>query len=139
MDDIEHPEVLEKFQSYPSRIRKKLPYLRQLIIDTARVTEGVGKLEETLRWGEPSYIAKGGSTIRMDWKKNAPDQYVMLFHCQTSLVDTFRELYRDEFRFEGNRAIVFYLDDTIAVGKLRHCVTLALTYKKIKHLPMLGA
>ena len=57
-------------------------------------------------WGEPSYLVKGGSTIRMDWKKANPEQYAMYFHCKTKLVDTFKELYQDVFKFEGNRAII---------------------------------
>lgn len=138
MHSIEQPNVLKKFQSYPNHIRKKLLFLRQLVIDTALKTEGVGKLEETLKWGEPSYIAKGGSTIRIDWKKSNPDQYAMYFHCGTKLVDTFKELYRDELSFEGNRAIVFHEDDAVAVEALKHCIALSLTYHKIKHLPMLG-
>jgi hypothetical protein len=39
----------------------------------------------------------------MDWKKANPEQYAMYFHCKTKLVDTFKELYRDVFKFEGNR------------------------------------
>ena len=31
-------------------------FLRQLIFETAAATEVVGELEETLKWGEPSYL-----------------------------------------------------------------------------------
>ncbi len=48
-------------------------FLRHLVLETASETEGVNKLEETLKWGEPSYLTKNGSTIRMDWKKSKPD------------------------------------------------------------------
>lgn len=54
MDNIENPDVAKVFNNYPESIRKKLLYLRQLILDTASETEGVSKLEETLKWGEPS-------------------------------------------------------------------------------------
>jgi hypothetical protein len=50
------------------------------------------------------------------------------FHCQTDLVATFRELYPDEFRYGGNRSILFNTDDAIPEPALRHCVALALTY-----------
>jgi len=88
-------------------MRNKLLFLRQLILDTAAELDAVGAVEETLKWGEPSYITKSGSTIRIDWKRSNPKQYAMYFHCKTKLVDTFKELYRDQFKFEGNRAIVF--------------------------------
>ena len=93
-------------------------FLRQLILEAAAETEGVGQLEETLKWGEPSYLAKGGSTIRIEWKESRPYQYAMYFRCKTKLVDTFKELYRDKFKFEGNGAIVFNEDDEIPIEEL---------------------
>jgi hypothetical protein len=135
---IETPEVAEVFSAYPKSMRKKLMFLRKLVVETASETEGVTNLEETLKWREPSYIAKGGSAIRMDWKKTKPDQYAMYFHCQTKLVDTFKELYKNKFKFEGNRAIVFNEDDEIPIDELKHCISLALTYHSRKHLTLLG-
>jgi hypothetical protein len=138
MDKIENPEVEKVFDSYPGRMRKKLLFLRQLVLDTASENEGVGALEETLKWGEPSYMTKKGSTVRMDWKQSTPEQYALYFHCKTRLVDTFRELYGDKLRFEGNRAIVFHLNDKIPIDEVKHCIFLSLTYHDRKHLPMLG-
>jgi hypothetical protein len=113
--------------------------LRQLVFDVAKETDGVGEIEETLKWGEPSYLAKGGSTIRMDWKSKTPDQYALYFHCKTKLVDTFKELYRDKVTFEGNRAIIFDQHDELPIEALKHCIALALTYHQRKDLPLLGA
>jgi len=42
----------------------------------------------------------------MAWKASKPNQYALYFHCKTTLVDTFKELYSDVLTFEGNRAIV---------------------------------
>ena len=139
MDKIKNSEVAEVFNNYPEHIRKKLLKLRQLVLDTASETEEVSLLEETLKWGEPSYLAKSGSTIRIDWKKSNPEQYAMYFHCKTKLVDTFRELYNDQFTFEGNRAIIFGLNEDVPVNELKHCIRLSLTYHKVKNLPLLGA
>jgi len=135
---IETPEVAEVFSAYPKPMRKKLMFLRKLVLETASETEGVTHLEETLKWGEPSYIAKGGTAIRMDWKKTKPAQYALYFHCQTKLIDTFKELYKNKFKFEGNRAIVFSEDDEIPIYELKHCISLALTYHRRKHLTLLG-
>lgn len=136
---ITHPQVAKIFAAYPTPVRKKLLFLRQMIFDTAAEIGGVGKLEETVKWGEPAYLAKGASTIRIDWKSASPQQYAMYFHCQTKLVSTFRELYGDKFNYAQNRAIVFRLNDRLPVAELKHCIALSLTYHKIKHLPMLGA
>ena len=138
MKFIENPKVNEKFESYPDFVQKRMYALRNLVIQTASEVEGLEKLEETLKWGEPSYITKNGSTIRMDWKESNPDGYAMYFHCQTKLVDTFKELYRDKFKFEGNRAIVFSCNEKIAEIELKHCISIALNYHKLKHLPLLG-
>lgn len=97
------------------------------------------EIEETLKWGEPSYLTKNGSTIRIGWKKKNPEQYAMYFHCKTKLVDTFKELYRNNFKFEGNRAIIFGINEKIATEELKHCILMSLNYHNIKHLPMLGA
>jgi hypothetical protein len=139
MNKIGNPDVAEIFDSYPEHIRKKMLFLRQLVFDTALETDGIGEIEEATKWGEPSYVAKGGSTLRMDWKNSNPTQYAMYFHCKTKLIDTFKELYKDKFKYEGNRAIVFDENDEIPVEALKHCIALSLTYHSRKNLPMLGA
>lgn len=138
MEKFKNPDAAEIFNNYPRNIRNKLIFLRQLVFDTAAETEGVGALEETIKWGEPSYKTKGGSTIRMDWKNSSPRQYAMYFHCRTKLVDTFRELYGDKLRFDGNRAILFDVHDEVPVDEIKHCILLSLTYHSRKKLPMLG-
>ena len=118
------------FAAYPAPVKAKLLALRRLILDTARATKGVGALEETLKWGQPSYLTAAtgsGSTIRIDQVKPATDQYAVYFHCQTNLVETFRELYPTELSYSGNRAIILNADKTIPEPALRHCVALALT------------
>ena len=106
-------------------------FLRQLIFDTAAETEGVGELEETLKWGEPAYVtkeSKSGTTIRIDRKRSHGTKYAMYFHCQTNLIDTFRTVFPDKFTYEGNRAIVFDEHDEVPVKELRVCISAALTY-----------
>ena len=96
------------FKAYPKPLKAKLLALRRLIFDTASATTGVGALEETLKWGQPSYLTtetKSGSTIRIDQVKSAANQYAVYFHCQTDLVETFRELYPTELSYGGNRSI----------------------------------
>ena len=135
---IKDKRVDKVFENYPKDIRPKLESLRDLILNTADETEGVDTLEETLKWGEPSYLTKHGSTIRMDWKAKKPDQYAMYFKCTSKLVPTFKLLFEKKFNFEGNRAIIFELDETVPTEELKHCIAAALRYHKVKQLPMLG-
>lgn len=139
MELITNPKVSEVLDRYPKKIQSKLGQLRKLILDTASEIDGLNVLEETLKWGEPSYLTKHGSTIRIDWKEKNPAQYAMYFKCTSRLVPTFREIYKDQFQFEGNRAIVFNFQDHIPKKELKHCIALALTYHKVKNLPFLGA
>ena len=125
------PDVAAIFASYPPEIRKRIFNLRTLILDVAARTQGVGTLEESLKWGEPAYVttaSKSGSTIRIAWKKTKPTQYAMYFNCQTTLVDSFKTMFPTAFKFEGNRALVFEEDDEVPVAALRICVGMALTY-----------
>ena len=125
-----NPAVEAVFGAYPKQVRTKLLALRRLIFETAKATKGVGVLEETLKWGQPSYLTpqtNSGSTIRIDSVKPEAGQYAVYFHCQTNLVETFRELY-PELRFSGNRAIVLDAKEKLPEAELRHCVALALTY-----------
>jgi uncharacterized protein DUF1801 len=118
------------FGAYPSPVKSKLLALRWLIFDTAKATNGVGTLEEALKWGQPSYLtaeSKSGSTIRIDQVKAQAGQYAVYFHCQTDLVATFRELY-PELRYGGNRSILLDASEKLPEAALRHCVALALTY-----------
>ena len=123
-------KVAAAFSSHPKRLREKLLALRRLIFDTAKATDGVGPLEETLKWGQVSYLTsetKSGSTIRIDQVKAEPERYAIYFHCQTNLVETFRELY-PELSYGGNRCILLDTADELPKDELRHCVGLALTY-----------
>ena len=54
MSEIETPEVLAVFDSYPLVMRQKLLFLRGLIFEVAQEDENSSPIEETIKWGEPS-------------------------------------------------------------------------------------
>lgn len=132
------PRVKLIFDNYPESVRNKMISLRELIMETAKETEGIIVLEETLKWGEPSYLTKNGSTIRMDWKSKTPNQYALYFKCTSLLVPTFKRLFNKHFEFEGNRAIVFQLENEIPREELKRCIKAALLYHRVKHLVKLN-
>ena len=135
---FKNSEVAAVFDGYPSSARDKLLDLRQLIFNVAKKEKDIGSLEETLKWGEPSYLAKYGSTIRIDWKAKNPDQYAMYFKCTSKLVPTFKEVFGDVFSFEKDRAIIFNMRDNVPKKELSQCIVVALRYHRVKHLPQLG-
>lgn len=133
------PKVKQVFKNFPKPYGKKLKHLRKLILETAAEMESIKEIEETLKWGEPSYLVKKGSTIRLNRRKNTPNQYAIYFKCTSKLVTTFKEIYGDTFSYEKTRAIVFNLEEEIPEKELKHCISLALTYHLVKNLPLLGA
>jgi hypothetical protein len=128
-------EVASIFAAYPTAIRNKLKEVRQLIFEVAKTTEGIAPLKETLKWGEPAYLPakpRIGSTIRLGWKRSAPEHCAIYFHCQTTLIGTFRTLFADEFAFEGNRALLLRPSEPLPEAPLAACVAMALTYHRNK-------
>ena len=133
-----NPKVKEKLEDYPDFVQDKMQFLRELVLETAEETEGIKVIEETLKWNEPSFLTKNGSTLRMDWKANTPNQYQMYFKCTSRLVETFKRVFGDLFEYEKNRAIIFQLDQEIPVVELKKCIKATLTYHEVKQLEMLG-
>jgi hypothetical protein len=135
MKSFADERVAAAFDVYPKATRQKLLAIRKLIFDTAARSSGVGELEETLKWGQPSYLTsatKSGSTIRIDAIKGDDTHLAVYFICHTNLVEKFRELYHDRLSFESNRAIVLAVKEPLPAQELGHCIALALTYRLAK-------
>jgi hypothetical protein len=126
-------DVASAFALYPNAIRELLLRIRALILATAKETEGVGPLTETLKWGEPAYLteaSKSGSTIRLGRVKSRPECAAVFFNCQTSLVYEFRDIFPDAFRYDGNRAVLLPANGAFDEVALRQCLVMALTYHR---------
>ena len=127
-------DVAEKYEALPVAFRDRLLAIRKLIFDVAASTKGVGIIEETLKWDTPSYLTvrpKSGTTIRLAAMPEK-GQYGFYVHCQTTLIQGFRDIYPDIFSYEKNRGMIFNIDDEIAEEELCHCISMALTYH-LKH------
>jgi hypothetical protein len=123
--------VAEVFRGYPKQVRKVALALRQMIYEVAE-NEGVGRITETLKWGEPAYLSKLGSTIRIGWRSAYPNECALFFICHTTLVSDFRSLFDGVLRFEGDRAILLRLDEPLPKEPLKICIGLALRYRTRK-------
>lgn len=116
---------------YPEPVQHRLLTIRELIFTIAAQTNGVGPLTETLKWGEPAYLteaSRSGSTIRLGMVRSAPDKCAVLFNCQTTLIDTFRAHFADDFTFDGNRALLLPAAAPVPATPLALCLRAALTY-----------
>lgn len=123
-------EVKETFNTYPKIIKDKLLFLRELIFQVAEENDEIGKIDETLKWGDPSYLTtapKSGTTIRFSRVRAFDTKFAISIHCQTSLMSDFKELY-PALEYEGNRSIIFDVTTAFSLEAVRHFIFLALTY-----------
>lgn len=128
---IKIPKPVDKvFSGYPKEAKKCLLTLRCLIYEVAN-EEGVKELEESLKWGEPSYRPvkpRIGTSVRIAWKNEAPENIYLLVNCKTSLVDKYRALFSEALSFSDNRAVVIPINKTLPIESLRECIRLAFRY-----------
>jgi Domain of unknown function (DU1801) len=124
-------KVKSVFESYPTSLRRKLDRMRELIFEVAIETEGVGPIEETLKWGSPSYLTsdtQSGTTVRIDrvgWQK---EKYGIFVHCQSGVLDQFRAAFGNDLDYDGNRGLILDSKNEIPEEAVRHFIWLALTY-----------
>ena len=126
---FEDPKVEQVFRAFPRHLQPGLYRLRELIFCVASRTDHVGRLEETLKWGQPAYLTpetKSGSTLRLGTSKHGG--FAIYVHCQTTILSEFRTIFPNEFIYEGNRAIHFQSSDDLIEAPLKTLIRRALTY-----------
>jgi hypothetical protein len=121
-------EVQRALAAYPSIVRDRLYALRGLVLEEAEA-RGL-MLTETLTWGAPTFrtVSRSGTPIRIGREKKTAGDYALFFKCRTAMVQELRSRFADELRFEGNRAIVFRVDEPFPEQQVRVSIGLALTY-----------
>lgn len=108
----------------------RMAELRSLVFEVAASLDGIGTIEESLKWGQLTFSTvgpKSGSPFRIAPHRE-PGRIGLYFICTTDLVSRFREHYGDTLTFEDNRAIVLDCDEPLAAEPLKHCMAMALTY-----------
>ena len=126
-------EVETKYKSYPSTVNRELLDLSKLILVVVRKDKDIDFIEETLKWGEPSFLTKtSGSTLRIDWKERNPNYINIFVNCRTKLISIFKDLYPNDFEYVGNREIRLPLGGKYSKNKLKKCIELVLKYNLIK-------
>ncbi|WP_187182165.1 DUF1801 domain-containing protein [Rhizobium sp. WL3] len=130
------PDAIHRALSrHPEIVQERLLEIRHMIFTVAADIGDVGPLMETLKWGEPAYlteVSRSGTTIRLGATREVPHDSALLFNCKTSLIDMFRTAFPDEFKFDGNRALVIPADRAMPCKPLLFCLSAALTYHRRK-------
>lgn len=123
-------QVSRAFEAFPPPVRRRLIEVRKLVFATAKAHDEVGSLTETLKWGEPAYLTEqtgSGSTIRLGRVKDS-EHAAILFNCKTTLIDTFRERFPNQFEYRQTRALLLNVAGALPKQELTVCLSLALTY-----------
>ena len=125
------PAVAAAFAAFPGPSRRGLLTLRRLIFDVAAATPGVGRLDETLKWGQPAYLTPetgSGSTLRLGLPKTGG--FAVYAHCRTTIIPDFQALFPDDFTYEAHRAVHFPDAASLRPDKLEWLIRRALTYHR---------
>lgn len=120
------------FDQHAPAMRDRLLELRALVLAVAAETPEIGRLTETLKWGQPSYLtqaSRSGTTLRID--APTPDTCGLYVHCQSKVVDGARAAGL-RLAYDGTRGALLPLEQPIPEADVRAFVRLALTYHRWK-------
>ena len=133
-------DVAKVFAAVPEVPRQRLYEMRGLILAAADAT-GTAPLTETLKWGQPSYLParKHGTTARLGWSASDAGHCGLYVHCQTDLVARFRQVFPDEFRYDGNRGVLVPAAGTFPKAAFQQIAAAVLTYHRDKLASHRGA
>lgn len=135
MESFQGDAVAAAFAAFPEAERDGLLVLRDLIFDTAATLPEVGRIEETLKWGQPAYLTPetgSGTTLRLGVPKTGG--FALFVHCQTTVIPEFRTLFGEDFAYDGNRAVIFETVQDLRPDALRPLIASALTYHARKRV-----
>lgn len=118
-------DVFTLYDQYSVEQKQKLFELYELISSASEK-----ELVQSLKWNQLSFASKQGTPVRID--RFSEDEVALFVPCQTTLVEEWRELFRDKLKFSGNRAIVFSVDEELPVDALKSCLQMAFNYHRGK-------
>jgi uncharacterized protein YdhG (YjbR/CyaY superfamily) len=121
-------EVQQVFDGFSPPVKESLSVIRGWIFDLAQTSEEIGKVEECLKWNEPSYLTyapKSGTTLRLS--QVLDNHYGLFVHCQTNLIEEFRLAYPD-LNYDKNRGVIFDARNPMQDNTIKQFIFMALTY-----------
>ena len=123
------PAIKAAFAAFDADQRTGLLALRAHIFETA-ATLPIGRVEESLKWGQPSYNTpdtRAATPIRLGTTKAG--DIAIFTHCQSTVMSDFRALAPANMRFDGNRALHVSPSHPIPLDDITPLIRAALTYR----------
>lgn len=125
-------QILDSFsRNLPTHTAGTLFKLRDLIFKIAEKHPEIGPIEESLKWGQPSYAPQKkctGTPIRLGTIKDAPHKLGLFVHCQTDIIENFRLKHNTLFEWDKTRALIIDSTKPIPFAALETFILMALTY-----------
>ena len=110
MTPFETPDIEAAFQEFDPSVRDQLLAFREMIFVVGASLDAVQRIEESLKWGQPSYNAlpKTGTPIRLGQSKSG--EACLFVHCQTTLVGDLASAGGHDLRTVDNRSVLLPKD-----------------------------
>ena len=130
MTPFQDEKMAGVFEAFEPDARASLLAVRGVIFDLAGEMADVEGVEESLKWGQPSYVPrpKTGTPIRLGLTKS--DTPAIFVHCQTTLVSDLASDNAYGLETIDNRAVVLPSGDLAGHPGLRGFVRAALMYHR---------
>ncbi|MCF2948564.1 hypothetical protein L0668_10635 [Paraglaciecola aquimarina] len=122
------PDIRAAFANFSTEVTKQLVMIRTWIFEIAHANDDIGKVQECLKWNEPSYLTsspKSGTTLRISQVDE--HHYGLFVHCQTSLIEEFKLAYPD-LTYDKNRGVIFDARNSKQENAIKQFIYMALTY-----------
>ena len=126
--DLPDP-IQAAFDAHPAPVRARLLDLRARILDIGAALP-IGPIEESLKWGQPSYATpqtKAATPIRLGATKDGTP--AIFTHCQSGVIGQVRAISPPGVTFDGTRALHLPLDSPPPDDIIDALIRTALTYR----------
>ncbi len=124
--------IADAYARFSDPERTILLAVRRLIYRLATETTGVGAIEESLKWGSPSYLAvspRTGTPLRLDRHTGDENTVGIYVHCQSRVMEQFKVVHPSSPRTLGARALLLHTDKALPTAALCDFLLIALTYR----------
>lgn len=122
--------LLAHIAQWSDPARDALWVCRTIYHDTASDL-GIGALDETLKWQQPSWRPvrpRTGSTLRMGWDPQLPERLAFFVDCKTDLASRMRDIYSDFGENDGQRKISADLTRPLPQDAISHLAHMTFSY-----------
>lgn len=123
------PKIEAAFAAFPQPAHETLLAMRELIFEIA-ATLPIDGVQESLKWGQPSYIGNkpnSGTPVRLGLTKAG--DVAVLTHCQSTVMSDFQAICPRDLRFDDNRALLLDADTPPDPAVIAPLIRAALTYR----------